>query len=74
MLPSKADPRWTKLVTGELPYDFKTVAASMMLSRLKRSIQSDASPGNVSACVAEFMAFAEKYESLLAADFAVIFK
>jgi hypothetical protein len=73
MLPSKNDPKLRKLVTGELSHDFKAVAASMMLSRLRRSIQADGGEANILACIEEFHAFVQKYEKVMDADMSAIF-
>jgi hypothetical protein len=73
MLLPKSDPRWLKLITGEIDYNFQNVAMGLMLSRLKRQLTSSFGPVESGKCVDELYGFACKYETLLADDFRAIF-
>lgn len=35
MIPPKTDPRWSKLVRGEVKADFKNLAVKLLVSKLK---------------------------------------
>jgi hypothetical protein len=73
VIPSKTDKRWEMLVTGEIDHEFKTLAAGLLLSRLRREAKSKADRGTISRCVDEEYAFFEKYESVLRDDIVDIF-
>jgi hypothetical protein len=73
MIPAKTDRKWERLVTGELSHEFKTLAAGLMLSRLRRETKANADPGTMRRCVDEVYAFFEKYESVLRDDISEIF-
>ncbi len=73
MIPQKTDPRWLKLVKGELKHDFKSVPVGLMLSRLGRQYAANGSPSSGQGCVDELYAFFVKYEGILGEDIAAIF-
>lgn len=73
MLPSKTDARWNYLVTGKKNYKLQAVPASMLLSRIIRSIQTDDSQANVERCIDEAYNFFIRYEAILDRDIKTIF-
>jgi hypothetical protein len=73
MLPEKTDTRWNRLVTGQQVYRLQTVPASMLLSRIVRSVQADNSPENIQRCIEEAHSFFMRYEAILDRDIKTIF-
>ncbi|MBN2352828.1 MAG: hypothetical protein JXD23_09700 [Spirochaetales bacterium] len=73
MIPVNDDPRWSKLLVGEIRHQFRSVPAGLMFSRLRRSLDTDPSAGNHQKCLGEAIAFFQKYEKILADDIAAIF-
>jgi hypothetical protein len=73
MLPEKTDARWNYLVTGQKNYRLQTVPASMLLSRIIRSVQADNSPENIQRCIEEAYNFFMRYEAILDRDIKTIF-
>ncbi len=73
MLPPIDDPRWSKLLKGEIQHQFRSVPAGLMFTRLRRALGGDVSTGNERKCLDEAYAFFQKYEKILADDIAVIF-
>ena len=72
-IPNKSDEVWKLLVTGQKPYKFKVVPASMLLARIISSTQHDNSPENVSQCVEETYNFFVRYEPILQTDIKKLF-
>lgn len=73
MLPPRHDMRWNYLVTGCKNYKLQVVPASMLLSRIIRSIQTDNSQENVEHCIDEAYDFFIRYEAILDRDIKTIF-
>ncbi len=73
MLPPIDDPRWSKLLKGEIPHQFRSVPAGLMFTRLRRTLGSDASADCERKCLEEAYAFFRKYEKILAEDIAAVF-
>jgi hypothetical protein len=73
MVPVNNDPRWNKLLKGEIRHQFRSVPAGLMFSRLRRSLDMDSSEDNHRKCLEEVIAFFRKYEKILADDIAAIF-
>ncbi len=73
MLPAKGDPRWKSLVTGKTGHSFRSVPAGLMISRVARLTQRDASSEHVSQRIEEVHAFFTKFESILTEDIKAIF-
>ena len=59
-----------KLLQGQ--YEFKQWAFSMLLTRLKTSYAAAPTPANLEKCVGEINTFLEKYQPIMAQDFAII--
>ena len=74
MLPSPYHPKWRMLVLGECDHQFKLVAASMIVARLRRTVKADGSEKCIQACVGELIAFMSKYEAVVKDDLAAVFK
>lgn len=73
LIPDKSETVWQQLVTGQKEYRFKLVPASMMLSRLIRSVQIDNSPANIERCVDELYNFFTHYQVVLNKDIQQLF-
>jgi hypothetical protein len=73
MIPPKSDARWSKLVTGEIQYEFKSVPGGLMVSRLNRQLTSKFEHKTMAQYVDELFEFFKKYERLLEDDIAAIF-
>jgi hypothetical protein len=73
MIPAKTDPKWAKLVKGEIKHSFNNVPAGLMVSRLQRETVTAADQQTLRRCIDEVYAFFEKYEAILRADIATIF-
>ncbi|OHD16408.1 MAG: hypothetical protein A2086_08070 [Spirochaetes bacterium GWD1_27_9] len=74
MLPEKTNPKWKKLLTGEINHNFKSIPAAMMVSRLKREIKKNDSPEHAKKLIEEVYNFFSKFEVILTEDIKVIFK
>ena len=59
-----------KLLQGE--YVFTQWAFSMLLTRLKTAYAASPGQANLEKCVGEINTFLEKYQAIMAQDFAVI--
>ncbi len=73
MLPPKTDPRWRKLVTGEIKHEFELFSAGLMMTRIGRSLSHDSSEPTVQKYVDETHAFFSKYEAVLQNDIKAVF-
>lgn len=73
MIPSVSDRRWSGLVTGQTRHQFKFTPCGLLVSRINRDAQRDASPERIQALSAELRAFFVKYERLLSEDVAALF-
>lgn len=73
MLPGKIDPRWRRIVTGEVNYKFKSVPAAMCAFRLTSAVRRNGSPKVIEASIDELHTFFTKYESVLKDDIAGLF-
>jgi hypothetical protein len=73
MIPEKNDPRWIKLVKGDIEHDFKFVAAGLLMSVIKREYQSDGSDININKYVLRLYDFFQRFEQLLQDDISVLF-
>lgn len=74
MIPNISNPKWQRLVRGEIAHRFDTSSASMLMFNLQAKIRKDPSPATLSACVKEAYDFFQKYERVFAADLAQIFQ
>lgn len=72
MIPPASDPRWSRVVTGVAAFKPTMLAAQILMTRLRVSVQQDSSPANVSRAAAELRAFFEKYEQIATSDLAQI--
>ena len=61
-----------KLLTGE--GKFKMFAFSMMLTNLKETYAKDTSFDSLESCTTEINKFLDKYQTVMADDFAIISK
>lgn len=73
MIPSKANAQWRKLISGETNYEFKVLAAGLMLSRMRREIKAKPDAGTMQRCLDEVYAFFQKYEAVLGHDITNLF-
>lgn len=73
MLPPKTDFKWKQLLIGEMNYQFKAVAAGLIVSRLSRSVKQDTSTENINKCIDEVYTFFIKYEKVFKDDIEAIF-
>jgi len=73
MIPMKGDERWIQLAKGEIKHEFKCLPAGLMVSRIHRKLERDASPPALQSYADEVHAFFEKYESILQDDIKRIF-
>lgn len=73
MLPNKTDPRWRRLVVGEMRPTVSALATKFMLSRVNQAASRDASPSNLSKLVDEAYEFFIKNERVVANDIRAIF-
>ncbi|OUD14163.1 hypothetical protein [Thioflexithrix psekupsensis] len=73
LIPDKSALIWRQLIMGEREYRFKLVPASMMLSRLIRSVQSDNSEANIQRCIDELHHFFNHYHVVLSKDIQILF-
>jgi hypothetical protein len=72
-LPSKADPRWTVLVTKGPGKPIKMLALKFMLTRMTQEVQRDPSPGTIARNVDELHAFFSKNAHMTAGDASQLF-
>jgi hypothetical protein len=72
-LPSKADPRWTVLVTHGPAKPVKMLALKFMLTRMSQEAHRDPSPGTIARNVDELHAFFCKNAHMTAADASQLF-
>jgi hypothetical protein len=71
-LPDKADPRWRDFVTGPRKYPLESLAARMLVTRLRlRTMRGDESV--VRASIDAAWEFFERNEATTQADVAAIF-
>ena len=68
----KNDPKWKKLLDGEIKKEFKLVAAGLCVSRNQREYRMDHTPATLSKCVDDLIAFFSKYEKLVSDDLAEV--
>lgn len=73
MIPAKTDARWAKIAKGEIQHEFKCLPAGLMVSRIHRKLEKDASPQAMQSYADEVHSFFEKYESILQDDIKQIF-
>lgn len=73
MIPDTSDPRWSKLIKGEIDHQFKSVPAGMCLSRNRREYQRNPSDTSLKAGVKQLHEFFTKFESILDDDIQAIF-
>ncbi|MBN1525777.1 MAG: hypothetical protein JW904_14965 [Spirochaetales bacterium] len=73
MIPPVEDPRWIKILKGEINHNFKAIAAGLMISRLSRSLKSDSSSKALKSYSAEMRSFFLKYEKVFNEDIKTLF-
>ena len=74
MLPDKNHPKWLPLLNGEINHNFKTISASMMISRLSRQLKRDSSKESINSCINEAYDFFKKFQNIFEEDIKEIFK
>ena len=74
MLPSKNDPKWKALVTGEIKVTFNAISGNMILSRLSKDIKHNSSKENIEKSIEEAYNFFKKFELIFAKELEAIFK
>jgi hypothetical protein len=70
----KTHPNWPPLIEGKISCQFRTVSASMLLSRLGREYKSNPTPQKMSSLINEAYEFFQKYENIFKDDLAKIFQ
>lgn len=74
MLPPRTDPRWQRLVSGEVEHHFGILSAAMCISRIVRFVQKEGrSPQAIELGIEDAHAFFTKFEASLAEDIRAIF-
>ena len=73
MIPSKTDPRWKKLVTGELDHQFKMTAAGMCVSRNQRMYKRESTDTVMTSAVENLHEFFTKFEKIAEDDIKALF-
>ena len=74
MIPAKTHPGWSDLVSGKVRHEFKTLSASLMLSRLSREYKADPTPAKMSESIDKAHEFFTRFEALFQEDLKVIFQ
>ena len=67
-IPSSSNPKWAKLISGEIKPVFKFLAIKLLLGRLNRRYNQDQSPATMNSCIAELIAFFKKNAHLPVAN------
>jgi hypothetical protein len=67
-VPGKIDPKWKKLLTGEITPDLNFLAVKMLLGRLNLKYKKDPSNATATACITELVTFFEKNAAMPAAQ------
>jgi hypothetical protein len=62
--PSASDPVWQKLLSGQLDYQFESLAVKVFLGSAKLQISRDGSPGNQRRLANELQGVFAKNETL----------
>jgi len=70
----KNHPKWSQMIEGKIIYQFKSIAASMLLSRLGREYKNEPTPEKMNMSVDEAYSFFERYEMLYKEDLNKIFQ
>ncbi|MDF1563031.1 MAG: hypothetical protein P1V51_08300 [Deltaproteobacteria bacterium] len=73
MIPAPDHPRWKELVTGKVQGPFDAISLNLMLNRVVRLAEKDASSANLEKLVGECHAFFTKYDKILESDRVRIF-
>ena len=60
----KTHPGWSGLIDGTTNHDFKTLSASLMLSRLNREYKTDPTPVKMAQCIDTAHEFLTRFEVL----------
>jgi hypothetical protein len=68
MLPTITHPIWKEIVLGKKQFQFRLLAAKIMMSRILLSTKNDPSPQNVDKCVNEVYEFFVKNEKIAQND------
>jgi hypothetical protein len=74
MLPQKTDPRWSGLLTGSIPHQFKAVAAGLCVSRHQRALKKNISPAAITAAIDDVYDFFKRYETVMQDDISKLFR
>lgn len=69
--PPEDHPVWTRLVKGELPYEFNYSAAGMLIFNFNLQWQRD--PSRLPLLIKQTRSFFQKYHHLLSGDVAKLF-
>jgi hypothetical protein len=73
MLPSNADPRWRALLVAPLAFEPRSFALKLLLTRLRRDVERDASGKKVDGAVEELRGFLERHAEISREDMRSIF-
>ena len=71
MIASKDDPRWEKLLLGQLQHQFQMASAAMIVSRCQRQVHNE--PQSLRKNIDELHAFFSKFENVVSDDLKAIF-
>ncbi len=73
MVPTQANPKWSMLVTGKIPYTPKLLGLKILLNVVSMNLKKDPSKGNLEKNIGEVRAFFVQYESQLQNDIKQLF-
>ena len=73
MLPPKTSSIWKEIVLGQKQFQFKFLAAKILMSRILLSTKNDPSPQNIDRCINEVYVFFVKNEKIAQYDIQQIF-
>ncbi|NLT51294.1 MAG: hypothetical protein GXX85_10290 [Ignavibacteria bacterium] len=73
MLPPTTNPKWEKLVTGQIQANFRVFAGNMLLNRLSRKIKMDNSKQSVNDAVKEAHEYFNKHYAVYNEELSKIF-
>jgi len=74
MLPQKTDPRWSGLLAGSIPHQFKATAAGLCVSRHQRALKQNVNPAALNSAIDDVYDFFSRYESIMQEDISTLFK
>lgn len=71
MIPATSDPKWSKLIKGEVSHTYKLLALKIVLTRLQQKVKTN--PADANNAIKELAEFFTKNEKLLTDDIKTIF-